>query len=297
MKGRKKLATYDIHEIKKLVIIGMFSDDVLMEQLVVKGGNALDIILEVSTRASVDVDFSLAGDLPEQLSATSARIEKSLRETFAVVDLVLFDFQMSAKPAILSADVADFWGGYGIEFKLIERENFEQHKASVESLRRNALPLGQGTKFLIDISRFEYTIGKEAHQLDGFRIYAYSPAMITCEKLRAICQQMPDYSPVIHRGRHGTARARDFLDLHTIVTHFNINLLADENIALLRVIFEAKKVPLKLLGNIGKYRDFHESDWPSVRDTVKAGKKVNGFDFYFDFVLGLAKKLEPFWNK
>jgi len=94
-----------------------------------------------------------------------------------------------------------------------------------------------------------------------------------------------------------TARARDFLDLHTVVTHFDLNLLSEGNVDLLRAVFEAKKVPLLLLNNLREYRDFHRADWPAVLDTVKPGQQIQDFDFYFDFVLELIGKLEPLWNK
>lgn len=286
-----------LDEIKRLVIIGMFSDDVLMEQIVVKGGNALDIILGISTRGSVDVDFSLAGDLPGDFEVIKARIERALRGTFESRNLVVFDFLMIAKPSIVSAEIAEFWGGYGIEFKLIDKEKFLVHRSDLESLRRNALPLGQSTKFLIDISRFEFTTGKIAHQLDGFRVYAYSPAMIAIEKLRALCQQMPEYGAVVKRSRAGTARARDFLDLYTVVSHFDLDILSESNVDLLRAVFAAKKVPLSLLNKLVEYRDFHRADWPGVLVTVRPGQQVQNFDFYFDFVLSLISKLEPLWNK
>ena len=46
-----------LEHIKRLTIIAMFSDGDLMERLVLKGGNLLDIVHRVSTRASIDADF------------------------------------------------------------------------------------------------------------------------------------------------------------------------------------------------------------------------------------------------
>ena len=60
--------------------------------------------------------------------------------------------------------------------------------------------------FTIDLSKYEYVAGKLELNLDDYAIYVYSPSMIAIEKLRAICQQMPEY-PL--RG-YRTARARDF---------------------------------------------------------------------------------------
>src|SRR5258706_7054219 len=67
--------------IKRLVIVAMFSDDDLMERLVLKGGNALDLVFGVAARASVDVDFSMAGDFDEDLASVHHRLERALVAT------------------------------------------------------------------------------------------------------------------------------------------------------------------------------------------------------------------------
>ena len=48
-------------EIRRITIIALFSDDELIDQLVLKGGNALRLIHKISSRTSLDLDF-LAGD-------------------------------------------------------------------------------------------------------------------------------------------------------------------------------------------------------------------------------------------
>ena len=45
-----------LNRIKKLIIIAMFSDDDLLETLVLKGGNAVDLIHGVAMRGSIDLD-------------------------------------------------------------------------------------------------------------------------------------------------------------------------------------------------------------------------------------------------
>jgi hypothetical protein len=300
--GKKKRQTgpseFDrLAHIKKLVVIAMFSDDELMDRLVLKGGNALDLIHQISTRASVDVDFSMQDDFPaEQREAFQERVERALRTTFRDAGYEVFDLKMEERPEGLTADVADFWGGYGVEFKLIRRSRFELFSAKIGDLRRYSLQLGQGQKFFIDISRFEYTEGKEPQDLDGYRIFVYSPIMIVCEKLRAICQQTPEYGPVVKRNRPGSARARDFLDIHTLVTERELDIATAENRVLLTSIFQMKRVPLTLLGLIKNYREFHRTNFPAVRATIKAGVQIEEFDFYFDFVLELVDGLKPLWD-
>jgi hypothetical protein len=135
--------------IKKLVVIAMFSDDRFMERLVLKGGNALDLIHRISTRASVDVDLSMDSDFDAAERATiTDKVTKVLDDTFQAVRYVVFDVKVEEKPRGLTPDVADFWGGYVVEFKLAEKAIFEKYAADVEQLRRHALWLGQGSKFV-----------------------------------------------------------------------------------------------------------------------------------------------------
>jgi predicted nucleotidyltransferase component of viral defense system len=281
-----------LETIKRLVVVAMFSDDRLMERLVLKGGNALDIIHRISLRASVDVDFSIADDIPAgERAGFRDTIERVLKETFRPKKYEVFDVKMVEKPKGLTPDMADFWGGYHVEFKLIEEEKFRKFSSNLTDLQRNALQLGQGAKFLIDISKFEYTAQKEPKDLDGYQIFVYSPEMIVAEKLRAICQQMKEYAPIIKRAREATARARDFVDIHTVVGHFKLEMTTRVNRELVQNVFRAKRVPLELLQNISDYRDFHERDFQAVRDTVKTGMKLKDFGFYFEFVLTLARAL------
>ena len=49
----------DFTQIRRLVVIAMFSDDVLMERLVLKGGNALELVHRLVDRGSLDIDLSM----------------------------------------------------------------------------------------------------------------------------------------------------------------------------------------------------------------------------------------------
>ena len=100
---------------------------------------------------------------------------------------------------------------------------------------------------------------------------------------------MPEYAIRVAK----TARARDFYDVHVIIEESKIDLAGPENLELVRQIFAAKEVPLELMRLINKYREFHQQDWPSVEATV--GQKLKPFDFYFDYLLGVVKKLESLW--
>jgi len=222
-----------LEKIKRLTVVSMFSDDELEEDLVLKGGNAMDLIHRLSSRASLDLDFSMKHDFIGGVDEFRARVERGLQRTFRPEGYEVFDVKMQEKPDAISDDMKDFWGGYGVEFKITTRELFEANKDNIIDLRKHAIKIGQGQKFLIDISRFEYTDCKEEVDLDGYRIYVYTAEMIVCEKLRAICQQLPEYGEIIRRSYKGKARARDFLDIVVLVDARGIDLTIESNLHLI----------------------------------------------------------------
>ena len=297
-KKKKKISPVSalerLEQIKKLAVISMFSDDLLMERLVLKGGNALDLIHRISTRSSIDVDLSMDGDFQkEEWEEIRRRVKTVLTQTFRDAGYEIFDLQIEEVPEGLTPDLADFWGGYGVDFKLIENAKYSQFADDIDQLRRNALAFNPGSsvKFTIDISKFEYTLGKEPKDLEGYRIFVYSPIMIVCEKLRAICQQMTEYGAVVKRNRAGASRAKDFVDIYTIMTTCALDPRLDESRLLLAHMFEAKRVPLTLLDLIPNYREYHRLSFPAVTATVKPDVELESFNFYFDFVVALVNDL------
>ncbi|MCU0895943.1 MAG: nucleotidyl transferase AbiEii/AbiGii toxin family protein [Burkholderiales bacterium] len=282
----------ELDRIKKLVVIAMFSDDELMEQLVLKGGNALDLVHRVSTRASMDIDFSMARDFPGGAAALFARIERALRSTFQPEGLVVFDVTFEERPRSVSVDLEHFWGGYSVNFKLIDQARYDQLAGNLDAQRREALRIGTAGKFEIDISRYEFTEGKQRRSLEGYQVFVYSLEMIVFEKLRAICQQLPEYGVTIRRGRPGSSRARDFVDIWALCEHCTVDLFSSASLELLVQIFNAKQVPLAFLKRLEQQRDYHRDSFRAVRDTVRPEFPLSeSFDVYFDYVLGLAGRL------
>jgi predicted nucleotidyltransferase component of viral defense system len=182
-----------LNRVKKLVIIALASDDDLMEELVLKGGNAIDLIhakgKEALSRTSYDLDFSIDGDFAEEIQDVASRIEKLLIQAFAEKGYILFDFSFKQKPTVISEKYADFWGGYKIEFKIIEKTAYDRIGGNLDQIRRTALPLhpSHSPKFEVEISKYEYVERKVPMEMDGYTIYVYSPEMIAFEKLRALC--------------------------------------------------------------------------------------------------------------
>jgi hypothetical protein len=111
------------------------------------------------------------------------------------------------------------------------------------------------------------------------------------EKLRAICQQLPDYEARANK----TARARDFYDIHALVTQAGVNLASDENLELTRNMFAAKDVPLELLAKIKDSKEQHRPDWPSVVAAVSG--PLMTYDDYFKFVVDRIESMKTLWIK
>jgi hypothetical protein len=281
-----------LERIKRLAIVAVFSDDDLMERFVLKGGNALDLVLHVGTRASLDIDLSMENDFDlSELEDVRQRLDDALRATFKPEGYQVFDVRLEPKPEMLSEELAGFWGGYSLTFKLIESGRRVELAGDLEKMRRNAVLIGAKGRFEIDISRFEYCRDKKRADFDGYRIYVYTPEMLVCEKLRAICQQMPEYGSVVKRTRPATARARDFLDIYATIEHFRLDMPALSNIRLLGCIFQAKRVPVELLSRVVQYPESHRLDFEAVRATVKPGIALRDFDFYFRYVVTLCERL------
>ncbi len=286
-----------VPEIKKLVVMALASDEELMEHLVLKGGNAIELIQhrhDRLSRASNDIDFSMEDSFDDQLEAFQGRIQRTINDTFSENGLVVFDFHFSPQPREISDDVKDIWGGYKVSFKLSTPENVARANGDHEKLQRMAVPFQSNgsPKIEIDISKFEYVAMKQELAVNGVTIYIYSPEMIVFEKLRAICQQHPDYSTIIP-GRSARARARDFYDIRLLVDQFKIDPQTSSNKELIRAIFAAKRVPLDYIREIKNHLDIHRADWPNLVDTLPASERADlmGFDAYARFVVDLFEAL------
>ncbi|HUY81618.1 MAG TPA: nucleotidyl transferase AbiEii/AbiGii toxin family protein [Acidobacteriaceae bacterium] len=283
----------DYRQIRRIAITAIFSDDVLFGRVVLKGGNALSLALGLSKRTSLDLDFSIENDF-EDIDDTRDRVQRALKNRFLAAGFVVFDFKFEAKPSVVPAGQSLRWGGYMASFKVVEKQKYESLEGDLMRRRRDSLVIGPGQQrvFIIDLSKYEYVAGKLELELDDYTIYVYSPSMIAIEKLRAICQQMPEYT----LQRRPSARARDFYDIHLIAATTGMSFNSPENLELVRHIFAAKEVPLGLLGKILDQREFHRPDWDSVRNSSNDDDLAE-FDVYFDFVVEEVKSMKALWEK
>lgn len=276
----------DPTEIRSTVITAMFADDKLMNYFALKGGCALELIHGIVTRGTLDVDLSIPGDF-DDFEDVRNRVFRAITDRFDALGYVAFD--LTFEPAGRS----DILSGYQIFFKIIEVEKYRELDGRLTDIRRQSTVIDtkQHRKLEVQISKREYCEGKELADLKGFQLYVYSLPMCAIEKLRAICQQMPEY-------RHYASpspRARDFLDIHEIITKGGVDLAAPAQLELFRPIFDAKEVPLQLLRLIDDpgVKEFHRPDW----DAVVSGsvERVEEFDFYFDYVVRELRRLQSLW--
>ncbi|MBN4053194.1 nucleotidyl transferase AbiEii/AbiGii toxin family protein, partial [bacterium AH-315-L15] len=101
-------------------------------------------------------------------------------------------------------------------------------------------------------------------------------ALLVLEKIRAICQQHPDYAYRLSKNR-----ARDFYDIY-VLTESADNHFAFRCRHHIKKVFEAKKVPLNILKALWNddFIDEQRRGFDQVKDTVSG--KLHGFDVYVE---------------
>jgi predicted nucleotidyltransferase component of viral defense system len=80
----------DLAEIRRTAIAALFSDDVLTDYLVLKGGNALDLVYGITSRASIDLDFAMGRDF-DDFEDARRRAFAALRNRFDIAGYSMFD--------------------------------------------------------------------------------------------------------------------------------------------------------------------------------------------------------------
>lgn len=277
----------EFEKIRLTVITALFTDDMLMELLVLKGGNALNLVHKIGSRASVDLDFTVQGDFADMQDA-ERRMIRCLEDRFEEHGLAVFEASLARVPdAPPESDPWPEWGGYRLTFKLIETNHVKGDQDDPGKRQRESLVTGPEQKrvFRVDFSKYEGSPDAQLAEIDDYRIVVYSPAMIAAEKLRAICQQMKEYD----RRGHPAPRPADFYDVSTIVDAGVVALTSSEFLEILRTCFDAKTVPIALLGKVREYREFHREAWQKARESIVGESEE--FDVYFDYVCRLCDEV------
>ncbi len=275
-----------IEKIKRLTLRALVSDEILMKGLVLKGGNALNIAYNIRDRGSVDIDFSMEKDFTEK---EKVRIENQLKfllnNEFSKEGLFVFDIKFKEKPKQQKVKV---WKGYEILFKTISADLYVEGEESKNRMKAISIKADHSKSFSVDISSYEYVATSKLMDIDGTILRVYTPEMIVIEKLRALCQSLPEYQTIVSTA-NTKGRARDFYDIWNVCQHFELDFTSDKNKQLLEDIFAAKNVPIKFLDLIPKYKSLQSRDWVNVKDTVEEDLKE--FDHYYDFSISIIKNL------
>lgn len=272
--------------VRDLVIQSIFSDDDLADILVLKGGNALKL-LNLTTRESQDIDISIEEN--KRLDNEQKKIiESALRRTFSEeANLEIISFKFLDKPKVRGKGIPDFWGGYKVEFSLISQETLNNLTPKQQkNINAHAVNIhGDNKKIQVDFSFDEYTEGKQDFELNDYIIYIYSPLMLIYEKIRASCQQLPEY-----KLSKVKVRARDLYDIYSILTHHKQDKLRDEvynvdNMPILKKIFAMKQVDLKLMTKICSFRDTLRNDYEKnvVAQLSSEEQEAIPFDYIYSF--------------
>lgn len=287
-----------VNEIKKITIIALASDDCLVQDLVLKGGNAIDLAFASDpgkvSRTSYDLDYSISGgDFKEDVDTIAKRIFETLEQTFREYGYILIDYKFEIKPKRPNETTFDFWGGYKATFKLIEEAEYEQIKTDPEKVRRNTIPVNpnHSPKFELEFSKYEYVEGSRELNYDGFQIRVYTPEMIVFEKVRALCQQLSEYGEIVPKF-NPRARARDFYDIYLVMEQFNIDPTTPENLEMIANIFHAKKVPLSFIKLLRTNIEFHYENWIDVISTLDSSSSPEPFEFYVQYLLDKYENLK-----
>ena len=279
-----------INKIKTIVATSLASDDDLMKIMILKGGNAISMGYGLSDRPSYDLDYSLEEDF-EDFSEISDRLKELLVDGFETNNLHLFDYNAKQKPMSQTNNL-DFWGGYEISFKIIEQSKFKEIGED-ENIARSkyALRLNESGSpvFSIDISKFEYVgENKQLREVDGIGIYMYLPELLIAEKIRALCQRLPEYTTniLVQKEKKLKARARDFFDIYILLEEFPFDFNSESFKETLKSVFDAKKVPLEYVKKIRSMYELHRQDFISIQATTSDKELKNkDFDFFFNYFM------------
>jgi len=216
----------DLADLRRLVVTAVAADDMLVEKLVLKGGNALELIHRIGHRASLDLDYSMDGDF-DDLEGVKSRLLGSLRERFDAAGYVVFDETFGPRPPTGSESGAQ-WGGYRAEFKVISRQRHRELNGNLDSIRRESVPLGPDQKrtFKIDISKHEYCEGRQEVEVEAYTCFVYTPEMIAAENESFIGRDGPPSStPFLGRYASSTTTSISSWPRRTVYKSFGCHRL------------------------------------------------------------------------
>lgn len=275
----------NIEDVITETILALYASPDLAGCLFLKGGSALRIFDNQTSRLSIDADFSIESELddPESFFDT---IRSCVERRFERHQLDVIDLKPKKKPKTSPANRPDWWGGWACEFKLVDQKHRDKtHRTK----QRNALVPGGASspKITLDISEHEYCGARRTKTVAGIKILGYSRELLVLEKLRAICQQHLDYEFRLSKNR-----SRDFYDIYELTTDMDESFVRKCMYHIAKV-FAAKEVPLTILKAIWneEFIDEQRRGFEQVKDTVRG--KVYDFDVYVEHIRFLVLDIYP----
>ncbi len=274
-----------IEEVITQTILAIFSTPSPSENLFLKGGSAMWLFDNLTSRLSIDADFSVHTDINNE-SKFFKDLKSSVRARFRRKRFDIIDFEWNRKPKKIRAKYPDWWGGWLCEFKLV---SFQHRGKVIETKRRNALiPDGaNSSKVTVEISKHEYCGKKRTKTIQGIKIFGYSRELLVLEKIRAICQQHPDYAY-----RSSKNRARDFYDIYELTANTD-DCFISRCSSQIEKVFRAKEVPLKILASLWEvdFIDEQRRGFDAVKDSVIG--EIHNFDVYVEHLRFFVKDIYP----
>lgn len=279
----------EIVDIKRSIIRALVSDDEIMASIVLKGGSAIEMFYNQrqTARFSGDLDFSLKEDF-DDLTELRDKIQKLLLNEFKDSPLKPIDITLTDVTSKLNVTPIK---GYVLELKLITEDNLKKAGENPQRQSKMTENMYHGKKFEVEFSGDEYSEGYQYQDIEGLTVQVYTPDMIVCEKLRAICQQMPEHKETNQIRSPGRGRARDFYDIYYLMENFEISLVSNDCMHILKEMFSIKNVDLSYLKLISNYFEMHLADEPSLKSTAPHSD-LKPFKFYFDYVVNLISGLD-----
>lgn len=280
-----------IDETIEIILISIYSNDLLSGSLFLKGGQALRFKEKLINRFSADADFSTPSKL-ENVNIFFEALHSSLTVEFHNKGYYLFAFSCTKRPKKLKNTTPEFWSGWGVEFKIIEEE---KRNLSIDKLNREALiPEGANSpRLTLDISEYEYCGSIEKIKIShNIEVNSYSRALLILEKIRAICQQHSHYAH-----KNSNQRARDYYDIERLwnkaIQETDNQAFLEELKTHLTSVFKTKEVDHNLLKKIFEleFIETQRSGWPQVESTVKG--KIQEFDYYVQTLKIIISLIAP----
>jgi len=274
-----------IDEVISETIFAIYRTPQVSRRLFLKGGSAMRLFDNLKSRLSIDADFSIVRSIDHERRFFSA-IKSSVGKAFRKLKFDVIDFKWEQRPRNRGPERPKWWRGWVCQFKLVA---FAHRGSSIEVKRRNALvPEGANSSVItIEISEHEYCGEKRTKTIRGVRILGYSRELLVLEKIRAICQQNPQYTYRVSKNR-----ARDFYDIHELTTH-GAGMAFRGSEGLIKKVFDAKEVPLHFLAALwdNAFIDEQRRGFDEVKDTVTG--PVSDFDVYVEHLRFLVQEIYP----